>query len=350
MQRATGELLRDNTKLNQAENEQLKQELRQKEKEVLKLRAMLNAQQAMLNAAIKSPSPATSGSRLNTAASSAILESLNNTGRLLETVMEEGEEAADTDMSPSDAKRRRTEDVEGTGNTAASSEGTSTTTKASDTSMSSTRSSSSSNNIDTVSQSQQPPQLGVPNQQVTVGGITVTDELDRLYTVYHGKRTTSNDEQVQQPVAHKSKNAIYKEGSLLLGGVNPAFDASSEAARYRKGMTLVAMSITDEQWKSFVEGTIESSEQRQIFCDIQEATMLTTFELEVQSDVRVAGSKCKAFPTIHSLGNWYAKIIVGLRKLSYNDMQIEDLVHKKIHGRSSTSQTSLNRFFSGGNN
>ena len=67
-------------------------------------------------------------------------------------------------------------------------------------------------------------------------------------------------------------------------------------------MTLVAMSIDETQWTSFLEDEMNSSERRELFALVEKNTMQTAFDLELQCEKRRAHSKPSALlPKISNL-------------------------------------------------
>ena len=70
-------------------------------------------------------------------------------------------------------------------------------------------------------------------------------------------------------------------------------------AKYDGGMALVALAISDDNWKDLCKGELEDQESRNLFGLVQRDTMSKAAELEGQAGMK---AKSKAKPTICSLG------------------------------------------------
>ena len=189
---------------------------------------------------------------------------------------------------------------------------------------------------------------GIPEQWTGVSGITVQNELERLWEQYHSKRssTAEADDNDDAPPSLPNKTALYDKDRLLCKA-HPAFIEFKEQARYRKGMTIVAMAMTDAQWALLLEGTMESLEMRQLFKLVEENAMLTAYELEVQCGKRQAGSEVsdRLMPTLHSLGNRWNNIVKNFKELGKSDVEIERMVHDKVHGVGTFPQRLIANYF-----
>lgn len=112
-------------------------------------------------------------------------------------------------------------------------------------------------------------------------------------------------------------------------------------------MTIVAMAMTDAQWALLLAGTMESLEMRQLFKLVEENAMLTAYELEVQCGKRQAGSEVsdRQLPTLHSLGNRWHNIVKKFKELGKTDVEIEQMVHDKVHGVGTFPQRLIANYF-----
>ena len=70
-------------------------------------------------------------------------------------------------------------------------------------------------------------------------------------------------------------------------------------AKYDAGMTIVALAISDNDWKELCAGKLGSKEARHLFAKIEKETMLKAIEMEKKLGTEVKeGSKF----TVRSLG------------------------------------------------
>ena len=137
----------------------------------------------------------------------------------------------------------------------------------------------------------------------SVKGITVSSELERLVD----KCGVFDNRSSVMPKAH-----LYDKDKFGFFGVNPAFKESKEGARYRKAMTLVAMAISDQDWKAFHDGKMDSLAKRNTFSKVEKDTMEKTISIELQLGLRKPGKKIMVMvkPTLHILDTRFRKIII----------------------------------------
>ena len=308
--KAMGELVRDSNKITASENENLKRQLAEQRREIKKLKA------ALASLTQTTPSASASASKRRVPGATDLQEVLDEADK------EEEEEQEEEVRAPAPKKPR-----------------------------------TASSQLPLVSSP--PPAAaaasvndaldGVHQEWSGVSGITVQDELERIWKEYHRKRSSSEEEARDTP-SLPSKNALYKTNYLLCG-VHPAFVQFKEAARYCKGMTIVAIAMSKEEWASLLAGTMESLERRQLFNLVETNAMSTAYELEVQCGKRTATSKLSSLlkPTLHSLGNRYQEICKRFKNAGKSDLEIEQMVKSKVHGGENGTQKFIGDFFGGGN-
>uniref|UniRef100_A0A7S0TGB4 Uncharacterized protein n=1 Tax=Skeletonema marinoi TaxID=267567 RepID=A0A7S0TGB4_9STRA len=172
-----------------------------------------------------------------------------------------------------------------------------------------------------------------------VGGITVSMELERMWKeeVLAKKSKELKGEEVL------SKEVLFKRSHTSLH-MHTAFKQSSEMAKYDAGMTIVALAVSDDDWKKLC-GELESKEARNLFAKIEKETMLKAIEIE-----RHIGEKVKegSSSTVHSLG---ARLngIKKYQKETNRRFNMDTYVHDKL-GEKASKQGTLLRHFAGQGN
>ncbi len=68
--------------------------------------------------------------------------------------------------------------------------------------------------------------------------------------------------------ADVKKKILYDCGHHLFVGHHSSF-AGNEASSYENGMTVVAMSITKQQWDAILEGCLDGNASRLLFASIE---------------------------------------------------------------------------------
>lgn len=150
---------------------------------------------------------------------------------------------------------------------------------------------------------------GVPQMSAAVqgvGGITILDEMERLWA--------NNRDEGMLP-----KRVLFDRKHPLFHSVHPAFVHNSEGAKYTGGMTLVALSMSDDNWKQLCKGTLEGLNKRKLFASVQNDAMAKTYEFEVQLGLKDPNKTSKANPTIHSLGTRFAAIVKKWKKDNHSE-------------------------------
>jgi hypothetical protein len=163
---------------------------------------------------------------------------------------------------------------------------------------------------------------GVPNINTEkIGGITVSSELERLYNNTTLKSLFDNAPS-DKPV---SKSVLCSRTSGVRA--HPAFLAARGEKKYENAMTLVAMSIGNEEWDKLLRHELEENgkDVRDIFSAVETQTMTKAVELEIQSGVRDPSNQItKSQPTLHSLHERLVKIRKGFTKQGINSDNIDD--------------------------
>ena len=185
---------------------------------------------------------------------------------------------------------------------------------------------------------------GVSESHDKVGGILVTDELERLWKLGVFVRLRS-----QFPEAVPRK-VLYDRNHAFATPMHPAFAVNSEAAKYNHGMSIVAMAMDVRVWVMIIEGTLDDESHRKLFFQVQKDVMNKAFQLEIEAGLREASSKqSKSRATIHSLGSRFKKIHDQWKKdKGISDEEVDKLVNSKVDGgRPPQRQSSLDGFFGG---
>ena len=120
------------------------------------------------------------------------------------------------------------------------------------------------------------------------------------------------------------KAALFKQNHDLFFGVNPNFGTKNKEV-YCRAMTIVAMAVTNEQWRSLFDGG--SNDQslaakvsqppahvRELFSAIQTQTLAVASELEVQWMERDPNKADRSRPGLDSLGKRMKDIIDNQRE------------------------------------
>jgi hypothetical protein len=80
--------------------------------------------------------------------------------------------------------------------------------------------------------------------------------------------------------------------------MHPAFVRNSEGALYSlsHGMTLIAMAMDKNEWEAIIEGTMDDMACQKLFGNLQKCAMAKAYQLEIENEIQIAGSKCKSKP------------------------------------------------------
>jgi len=158
-------------------------------------------------------------------------------------------------------------------------------------------------------------------KKMTVGGITVSDELERLWkskVLVNKSKELKGDEVL-------SKEVLFTRIHTSVHG-HPTFKNASEMSKYDAGMSFVALAISDDDWKKLCAGELEEQQSRHLFTKIQKDAMTTACEIENQlGDKAKPGSK----PTVHSLGA-RLKDVEKMKQKSEKTFDINDYVRRRL--------------------
>jgi hypothetical protein len=92
---------------------------------------------------------------------------------------------------------------------------------------------------------------------------------------------------------------------------HPTFKNASELSKYDKGMSFVALAVSDDDWRTLCAGELDDQASRQLFAKIEKDTMLRAREIERQlGDKEKPNSK----PTVHSLGTRLIAVAAAKKK------------------------------------
>ena len=175
---------------------------------------------------------------------------------------------------------------------------------------------------------------------MTVGGITVKMELERMWKekVLTKKSEELNKEEVL------SKEVLFKRPHTG-AHMHPSFKQSSEMAKYDAGMTIVALAISEHDWKELCAGKLGSKDARHLFAKIEKETMRKAIELENQLGTKVKeGSKS----TVHSLGG-RLNAMKNYQKKTNKTFDMDKYVHDKLGAKGPKQGTVLSHFVRRGN-
>ncbi len=169
---------------------------------------------------------------------------------------------------------------------------------------------------------------GIQNaaKETKVGGISVAAELERMWdeNVLVKKSKELEGEEVL------SKEVLFSRIHTQLHA-HPIFKAASAMANYDRGMSFVAMAISDEDWKKLCAGELDDKARRELFNKIEKETMLTACETE--RTMLVSGkAKEKSQPTIHSLGTRLKDCETDRKKIN-KTFDMHEHVLKKATGK-----------------
>lgn len=180
---------------------------------------------------------------------------------------------------------------------------------------------------------------GIAETCENVGGITVSDELERLWKT--GAFSTLKSKLADDDASRK---ALFDRSHAHSVPIHPAFIQNSEMATYECGMTLVAMAIESDEWEELLKEGVDEMEHRRLLASIEKSTMGKAYQLEVENDLRQAGSNCKMKPTIHSLGTRF-RAIRNKWKSRMSLEEVNALIDNKTGGKASQKQSRIMNFF-----
>jgi hypothetical protein len=142
------------------------------------------------------------------------------------------------------------------------------------------------------------------------------------------------------------KKILYDRAQHLFVGHHPAF-AGNEASSYEYGMTVVAISITKQQWDSILEGSLDGHASRLMFASI-EKELETCLQLEVETGLKDRGKKYSAKAGLHSVGSRFRAIKKKWKKLGNSDLEIANMILRRVGEMGGgQEQTSIQNYFGG---
>ena len=124
-----------------------------------------------------------------------------------------------------------------------------------------------------------------------------------------------------------SKEVLFKRTYTRLHA-HPTFKAAGQLAEYDRGMSVVAMAISDEDWKELCAGELDDKASKELFTKIEKQTMLKAGEIEIQ----LIGKAKKGKASIRSLGSRLNKCKVGKQK-SDKTFNMDEYVLQKAVGK-----------------
>ena len=179
---------------------------------------------------------------------------------------------------------------------------------------------------------QQQQQIGTQPQPILqhiafkkLGKITVVDELERMWKedVLLKKSKELDGEEVL------SKEVLFRRAHTQLHA-NPTFKAAGQMAAYEKGMSFVAMAISDEDWKKLCAGELDDKTSTELFTKIEKETLLKACEIEGEM---IGKAKARSGASIRSLGCRLDKCRVYKQK-SDKTFDMDEYVLQKTWGNS----------------
>jgi hypothetical protein len=126
-----------------------------------------------------------------------------------------------------------------------------------------------------------------------LGGISVADELERMWE----KDVLLKKSKELEGGEVLSKEVLFKRIHTQ-SHAHPTFKAAGHMAAYDKGMSVVAMAISTEDWKKLCAGEINDKASKELFTKIEKETMSKVCEIERQ----LSGKAKKGKASIRSLG------------------------------------------------
>lgn len=184
---------------------------------------------------------------------------------------------------------------------------------------------------------------GVPTVATeAVGGITISDEIERLLrskVVKNLKGNTADN-------AFKRTNLYSGRGEPPIG-VHPLF--GKEKARYRNAMKMVAMSITVDQWREIHTCELTDEAMRRFCAEVERQTMDRAFDLEATYGIRRNNprKKTKYSSTLHSMGTRWTALEKTMKGKGYrlSDEDIANVVAR--YTGEQASQSTMSSFYGG---
>ena len=168
---------------------------------------------------------------------------------------------------------------------------------------------------------------GIHNTQaLKVGGVTISKELGQLWNeniLIQKKKVAAHAHGADPP-----KRILFDNGQHLFVGYHPSF-AGNESRTYENGMTVVAMSMTKQQWDTMLGGQLDSNASRMLFASIEKESMEFCLQLEVETGIKKGGKTCAARPGLHSLGSRFRAIKKKWRELGKSELEIENIISRR---------------------
>ena len=175
-----------------------------------------------------------------------------------------------------------------------------------------------------------------------VSGVTVSKDLERLWnkSIIQKKKLAACGTDVK-------KKILYDHGHHLFVGHHPVF-AGNEASTYENGMTVVAMSLTKQQWNTMLEGQLDCNANRLLFASVKKESLETCLQLEVETGLKERGKKSAAKPGLHSIGSRFWAIKKKWKELGNSDLEIANMILQRVgDGGGQGEQTLIRNYFGG---
>ena len=141
------------------------------------------------------------------------------------------------------------------------------------------------------------------------------------------------------------KSILFKESHDYFVGHHPNF--GKEMAKFRYGMTFVALAIENRQWDEILGMEKDDAQKirpRRMFANIDTKAMSVAASLEMEFGLR-ENAKTRHKSTIHSLGTRYIALERAWKDLYHkSEVEIENLIEERVNGRQG-QQSTLSDFF-----
>lgn len=176
-----------------------------------------------------------------------------------------------------------------------------------------------------------------------VGGLHVVDMLEWLIGGGILKKQQAKAE--SNDIERLDKSILFKNSHDYFVGHHPKFD--KEMAKFRYGMTFVALAIDDRQWDAILGMEKDDAQMirpRRMFANIDAKAMSVAASLEMEFGLRES-AKTRHKSTIHSLGTRYIALERAWKDLYHkSEVEIENLIEERVNGRQG-QQSTLSDFF-----
>jgi hypothetical protein len=178
-----------------------------------------------------------------------------------------------------------------------------------------------------------------------LGGIRVSHALTALYEA--GKFKELQQKAAKDECKKVPFSCLFDPASRYFLPVHQNFSMGSEENKYKDGMKIVALSITDDQWEKILKGDMMRKERDDMFACIDKSAKLKTRELEIECGLHDPKKTTnRIIPTMSTLGLRFQAIKRHFAETKQKTPeQTEDWVLNKLGEQAKYRQVSVKECF-----